>query len=49
MFYRIYGAFLNLYELIFGIAIRHYIFYAVFRSQKCNEKCNEMGGHSAAS
>ena len=49
MFYRIIGAFPNNPELILWIAIRHYIFCAVLRIQKCNEKCNEMGGHTAAS
>ena len=49
MFYRIIGAFPNNPELILWIVIRHYIFCAVLRIQKCNEKCNEMGGHSAAS
>ena len=49
MFYGIYGAFLNLYELDFWILIRHYIFYTVLQKQKCNEKCNEIGGHCAAS
>lgn len=49
MFYRIFKAFPDIPELILCVSIRHYIFYAALQKQKCNEKCNEIGGHSAAS
>lgn len=48
MFWRILLGFPYFLKLVFRCSIRRYIFYAALHIKKCNEKCNEIGGHSAA-
>lgn len=40
---------MNISKVVFVGLVRRYIFYTALQIKKCNEKCNEIGGHSAAS